>query len=373
MTGIRAEGAPVFLGSQHLSPEKGGIAVVARLTARVLSRMGRPARLLSLLDERDGELEGLAWRSTRSNRLAFVSRCHLAALSCNRFVYDSVSTARGHPRLGALRRPYALWMHGIEVWYSLHKDRARALRAADLVLVNSYATLEKFRNLHGQLETAKVCLLGTEADEPPEPGPGADGPPTVLVLARMDIDGFYKGHKELIACWPEVVAAVPGARLVIAGGGSGLEHVRGLVSASTASPHIEVKGFVPDEALPGLWRSANVFAMPSRNEGFGLVYAEAMRHGLPVIASVHDAGREVNLDGATGYNVDLDSAHELPERLISLLGAPEQARRMGQNGHERWHTQFRFSAFETRLRGILEPFLDHGGRHGGNQHATPGR
>jgi phosphatidylinositol alpha-1,6-mannosyltransferase len=74
--------------------------------------------------------------------------------------------------------------------------------------------------------------------------------------------------------------------------------------------------------------------MPSRGEGFGLIYIEAMRRGLPVIASVHDAAPEVNLDNVTGYNVDLDRPDELPDRITRLLGDPDHAAALGRAGHD---------------------------------------
>jgi phosphatidylinositol alpha-1,6-mannosyltransferase len=82
-----------------------------------------------------------------------------------------------------------------------------------------------------------------------------------------------------------------------------------------------------------------------------------MRHGLPVVASVHDAGQEVNLDGRTGYNVNMDDPEELPERLIRLLGNPDHAAALGANGRERWAEHFRYSAFRERFRPHLREFL----------------
>src|SRR5262249_53681435 len=115
---------------------------------------------------------------------------------------------------------------------------------------------------------------------------------------------------------------------------------------------------VPDEELDGLYARASVFAMPSRGEGFGLVYIEAMRHRLPVIASCHDAAPEVVLDGTTGYIVDLDKPDGLADRLIDLLRDPDRAARFGAAGHDRWREHFSFSAFRTRFRPILHEFLE---------------
>ena len=53
----------------------------------------------------------------------------------------------------------------------------------------------------------------------------------------------------------------------------------------------------PTMRLDAYWQRATVFAMLGFAEGFGLVYAEAMRRGLPVVASMEDAGQEINVDG----------------------------------------------------------------------------
>ena len=113
-----------------------------------------------------------------------------------------------------------------------------------------------------------------------------------------------------------------------------------------------------ESALDGLWDQASVFVMPSRGEGFGLVYVDAMRRGIPVIASTHDAGAEVNVDGVTGFNVSLDEKGMLADRLIRLLSSPQLCDEMGAAGQRRWREHFRFHAFRDRFMTIVSPLLD---------------
>jgi phosphatidyl-myo-inositol dimannoside synthase len=97
--------------------------------------------------------------------------------------------------------------------------------------------------------------------------------------------------------------------------------------------------------------------MPGFTEGFGLVYIEAMRRGLPVVASTEDAGREINVDGTTGFNVSRGNKARLTEILITLLRDGDFAKKLGAAGHARWQAHYTFAAFERRLREATRRFL----------------
>lgn len=342
------------IGSAVLEAGRGGIARVARMTARTMIEAGARTDLFALADAGHIDISGQRARTFAGSKARFAAACHSAALSHDWFLYDAVGPARAHPRLPGLRRPYGVWIHGVEVWDGLSPDRARALRGADLVLSNSQFTLDRFQAMHFPLPNAHVCRLATEDDTPPARMPRFDGPPTALLIGRSDKDNFRKGHAEVIAAWEHVTAEIPGAELLLAGGGDGLDLLRETVAQSPARHRIRVLGFVPEEDMPGLWARAHAFVQPSWKEGFGLVYIEAMRHGLPVIASIHDAGQEVNRDGETGYNIDLEDGEALATRIVQLLSYPGHARALGTAGYASWQSQFRFSAFSKRLTGILD-------------------
>jgi phosphatidylinositol alpha-1,6-mannosyltransferase len=257
-----------------------------------------------------------------------------------------------------LDRPYALWIYGIEAWSSrMQGDYGRSVEEASLVLSITNFTRRRAAELLPSAQKAKVCWLATEEDKVAEASSDPGGPPTVLILSRVDATEMYKGHFELIDCWPSVMAAIPDARLLIAGGGDGLGLLRLRARASAAASNIEFTGLVPQDQIEALWSRTHVFAMPSRGEGFGLVYIEAMRRGVPVIASTQDAGQEINLHGVTGYNVDLEQDGALARRIVELLSDKARARRFGENGREHWRANFCFSAFRRRMEPIMAEFL----------------
>jgi len=109
--------------------------------------------------------------------------------------------------------------------------------------------------------------------------------------------------------------------------------------------------------MEAVWARATAFAMLSRVEGFGLVFAEAMRQGVPVLASIEDASPEVNLDGVTGFNVSRSDRDGIIDRIVNLMKDRELASALGAAGLERWRKNFRFSRFQQRLDRLIHPWL----------------
>jgi phosphatidylinositol alpha-1,6-mannosyltransferase len=113
-------------------------------------------------------------------------------------------------------------------------------------------------------------------------------------------------------------------------------------------------GRVSDAELGSLYRRASVFAMPSRQEGFGLVYAEAMWHGLPCIGSTSDAAGQVIRSGETGLLVPYGDVRALEAALCDLLARPERAAQMGAAGRRRALEEFAYPRFRRDLLAALE-------------------
>lgn len=327
----------MLLLAHSLQPSLGGISQVARLMARAAADVCPDLQAVT---------------AAGGSRLRFVWNALLAGRRHSHVVYDACHLAQVH-RLPPLRgRPSLVFLHGIEIWEGAKRGYIRAGHRATMQVVNSEFTRRKADRLHGGFDRARVCWLATEGDDAPAVVK-YEGPPEVLIVGRMVADRD-KGHRALIACWPRVVAAVPDAVLRVVGQGPYKAELERLAGQSSAN--IVFQGFVPDAELEAMYGRATVYAMPSRGEGFGLVYIEAMRHGLPVVGSVHDAAGEVIRDGETGYLVDLDR-DELAERLIALLRDRDAARRLGEAGRERWRAHFRYSAFKERFTPLLREFL----------------
>jgi phosphatidylinositol alpha-1,6-mannosyltransferase len=117
--------------------------------------------------------------------------------------------------------------------------------------------------------------------------------------------------------------------------------------------HIHFLSGLNVDELAACYEACEIFALPSRGEGFGLVYLEAMAHGKPVIGGSHGGAPEVIEDGVTGYLVPHGDAAQLATSIETLLSDPGLAQKMGGRGRQRVEREFRFSVFAKSLKKIL--------------------
>jgi phosphatidylinositol alpha-1,6-mannosyltransferase len=163
----------------------------------------------------------------------------------------------------------------------------------------------------------------------------------------------YKGHRELIAAWPRVRARIPDAQLWIAGCGDLQEDLCRKVLDSELSPSIRFWGCVSEEQKQQLLSRCRCLVMPSRGEGFGLVYLEAMRLGRPCLVSDCDAGREVVNPPEAGLAVDPADLCSLADAVCRLLADGQEWDRMSQAARRRYECAYTAEHFQRRLIAAL--------------------
>lgn len=184
------------------------------------------------------------------------------------------------------------------------------------------------------------------------------GKRVILHVGRMSSQEQYKGQDVLILGLAQILAHYPDTQLVLVGQGDDATRLRNL--AFSQPPNIQnaifMPGFVQDDLLDQLYQSAYVFAMPSRGEGLGLVYLEAMRWACPCIGSWADASQCAIQHGVTGLLTNNPSdPDEVAQLLLNLLDQPELARSMGEAGFNRLKEYFLFPHFKERFLKAIAP------------------
>ncbi|WP_232343090.1 glycosyltransferase family 4 protein [Halosimplex litoreum] len=167
--------------------------------------------------------------------------------------------------------------------------------------------------------------------------------PSVLVLSRLDP---RKGIDKAIRAFAR--ADGTDAELLIAGTGRLESSLKDLASDLGVADDVSFLGFVPDEELPSLYSSVELFVLPSEYEGFGIVFMEAMACGTPVIGTEVGGIPTAVADGETGYLVPRDGIGELAARMEELLGDPDTYERMAASS-EAWAGDHEWSEIASRV------------------------
>ncbi len=209
-----------------------------------------------------------------------------------------------------LGRPYVLQVWGTDVALARRAPRLvrPVLRRARLVIAASAALAHEAIELGAQ----EVRVIPSGVDLPRQVGEPAD-PPHILYAGRLSAE---KGIRELLE-------ATRGMSLVVAGDGPLRREVP------------QALGFVPHDELGKLYERAAVVACPSHREGFGVVCAEAMAYGRPVVAGAVGGLLDLVDDGETGLLVPPRDVRALRAALERLLDDAGLRRRLGSSARER--------------------------------------
>lgn len=267
-------------------------------------------------------------------------------------VFTHVDLARVALMLPFLRTvPYAVFIHGTEVWLPLDRWRRACLEHAAAILTSSDYTEARAREANPWLPDVKRVWLGTEERTASE---STQRTPTVLILSRMASADRYKGHEEVIAAWPRVLAAVPGAKLIITGEG---DDRRRLEARAAGVDSITFTGFVGDDERDHLFRSSALLVSISTGEGFGLAALEAAACGLPVVGLKGTVIQELFPDSCGHVLLDSVEPQTVANALIGLLTDHDLSNAIGEAGRQRMREAFTIGHFNQRIRAALMPLF----------------
>lgn len=344
--------------SKFYPPAHGGIEAVAGDLSAGLVRRGVQVEVLCANTRwrRQIEVDALGVRITRSANYGMVSSISNSPsfLRLFRRLYPSADVLHVHmpDPLAAL----AVWLARPDkpVVLHWHSDVVRQritrrmygplerwlLARADAIIATSRPYADSSTVLRNVLHKVQVIPIGTS--DPIEPAPimvdevrkRYAGRRIVFALGRMT---YYKGYEVLIAA---ASGLPPGVVLVIGGGGPALQQYRALAQQAGVADRVRFVGPLTAMQVEAHFRAAEVFCLAStvRAEAYGVVVAEAMARGLPVVATrIPGSGLNwLHQDGITGLAVPVNDAPALAAAVTRLLDDAELRRRCGQAARARW-------------------------------------
>jgi glycosyltransferase involved in cell wall biosynthesis len=265
--------------------------------------------------------------------------------------------------------PYITIAHGVEAWNITNPQRQKALQYADKILAVSNYTRERLLK-EQNLDHSKVSLLPNTFDNSrftikPKPTYLLDqyqlkpNQPVILTVNRLSSRESYRGYDRIIEALPYIRQHIPNVHYIIVGKGDDRQRLEKSITQQNLQDCVTLAGFISDAELPAYYQLCDLFAMPSKLEGFGIVYLEALASGKPVLGGNQDGAIDALCQGELGVLVNPDDVQEIAEKIVAilqktyshpLLYQPEKLR-------ERVIKKFGFDVFQKNLSNSLSKLL----------------
>jgi glycosyltransferase involved in cell wall biosynthesis len=342
----------------------GGVQTSGRLAWEWVSRsvesgLVGTAHLVSY-DKEWGRSEGVwSGTSTRArSRISLVSQTIRRRWAADLLLVWHISLLRLVPLFRLRNAKVVVFLHGIEAWKKQDLLTRSVLHRVSLFGSNSAYTWARFLVSNPQCERVphRTVHLGISAAVNAQISPPRR-PPIALMLSRLHKREDYKGHREMIDAWPLVLKRKPDAELWIAGDGDLRGELEREVTRQGHQARIKFLGSVSEARKQELLVRCSCLALPSRGEGFGLVYLEAMRLGRPCLVSTRDAGGEVVNPPEAGLAAEVEKPEALADAVCRLLSGGPEWLAWSRRARERYEARFTAKDFQERLSGALAPLL----------------
>lgn len=267
---------------------------------------------------------------------------------------------------GARQVPLVLTIHGIEAWEPHPRWQVRALLPfVSAVASVSEFTKQRFASWAGAVAERIRVIPNTIDLSRYRPGArnqqlaaklNLDKRAVIMTLGRLSRLERYKGVDEVLEAIPSLVTDIPNLTYLVVGDGDDRARLEEKARSLGIGDHVVFSGYVSETEKADYYRLANVFVMPSRGEGFGIVFLEAIACGLPVIASTADASMEVIRGGRLGSAVDPSDRTAIAAAIRSLILCPPAIDRSAllEYSYERFRDKWRNLLGEV-LQGKLAP------------------
>lgn len=261
---------------------------------------------------------------------------------------------------------YVVICHGIEVWDIKNAKTKKFMSAASKIIAVSSYTADKLTDQMPGTQSKIFILSNTVDDSKFKIGPKPkklletlrlQGAKIILTVARLAASEKYKGYDKVIEALPMILKSVPEAKYVLVGSGDDTERIKSLIGKMGLEDKVVMTGYIGEVELPLYYNFCDVFVMPSKGEGFGIVFLEALASGKPVVAGDQDGSRDAILNGELGILVDPDNTTQIAEAVITVLKGkapkklynPEYLRGMVIEAYG-------FASFESKVKNFLASY-----------------
>ncbi len=259
-----------------------------------------------------------------------------------------------------------LYAHGIEVWRPLPNWKKRFIRKyVEFWAVSNFTSKEL--QLKHQIPAKNIKILNnclnpffsipTNFEKPNSllrRYKIEKNQPVLFTLTRVSNSEKYKGYDIIINLLPRLVKIYPTLLYIISGKADSQERDRLvlLVKKLNLENHVFLSGFVNYEELSDHFLLADCFILPSKKEGFGIVFIESAACGCRIIAGNKDGSPDAVLNGKLGSLVDPDNSEDIYNAIKEILNnqpSTEEAKKIQKTCLE----HFSFQKYKENVQTLL--------------------
>lgn len=270
-----------------------------------------------------------------ANRVTFVLKTLISSRKLDIIIISHINLAIIGLLIKAFNPKCKIWLiaHGIEVWRPLSIVKNSFLKQCDKILCVSVFTKQQMVNRHNTDDSKcdvlnnaidpfmKLPVMFTKPDQLLKRYRLKNDVPIIFTLTRLASTEQYKGHDLVIKAISRLKSKFPDLKYILAGQYDNEEKIRiqKLIATAKVGEQVILTGFIDDAEISDHFLLADLFVLPSKKEGFGIVFIEALACGLPVICGNSDGSIDAIRNGELGTAINADDSVELENAIESFL------------------------------------------------------
>lgn len=261
---------------------------------------------------------------------------------------------------------YIIFTHGTEVWDIKNNLKLKSLKFSDKIISVSLYTKEKIQHQINFPEEKFFILPNVVDDKKFFPKDKSSyllerhnlsqDFKIIFTLCRLSSKEQYKGYDKVIEALPEIIKIFPNTKYILGGKGdqNEINRVRQLINKLNLKNTVILTGEIADNELNDYYNLCDVFIMPSKGEGFGIVFIEALACGKIVIAGNKDASKEAILNGELGILVDPDNIIDIKNTILDIFNKKIDKRFFNKYFlREKVLENFSYNKFEEKFKVLI--------------------
>jgi glycosyltransferase involved in cell wall biosynthesis len=313
------------------------------------------AELLSIYDNDKDIQSNLKFTTLNNNKLMSFQYILKNYKNYNTFIFAHINLAPLAIFLKLLNPNAKIYFctHGIEIWKKLPIYTEWIMNKSTILTVSNFSKkqLIKYNKALKDIKLFPNCIKHNELSKILD-NPYKKNEFNILSVTRLSEGEKLKGIDTMIKTIPLLKEKIPNLKYSVIGKGEDLIRLKKLAKDLNVENYISFLGFVDD--INAYYQHCDIFSLPSKKEGFGIVYLEAMQYKKPVIGVNYGGPTDVIQDGKTGYLCEYDDIDCLADKIIQLYKNEDLNIKIGNAGYEYFINNFTFSQYKKNLKEVLK-------------------